>query len=125
VRGDRTQLQRALRKLLENAIKFTPAGGSVTWRCGGDERTVTIAVTDTGIGIPAEDVPGLFTPFHRAGNAMDQAVQGPGLGLAIVRDIVRDHGGSIAVQSVVGRGSTFTITLPAAPAPAQVPVTAS
>ncbi|BCJ46625.1 hypothetical protein GCM10010168_38520 [Actinoplanes ianthinogenes] len=127
VRGDQTQLRRALRKLMENAIKFTPAGGSVTWQCGADERTVTIAVTDTGIGIPAEDVSGLFTPFHRAGNAMDQAVQGPGLGLAIVRDIVRDHGGSIAVQSVVGRGSTFTITLPAvpAPAPASVPVPAS
>lgn len=125
VRGDRTQLQRALRKLMENAIKFTPAGGSVTWRCDADERTVTIVVTDTGIGIPAEDVPGLFTPFHRAGNAMDQAVQGPGLGLAIVRDIVRDHGGGIAVQSVVGRGSTFTVTLPAVPAPVPVPVPAS
>ncbi|WP_436520025.1 ATP-binding protein [Actinoplanes sp. HUAS TT8] len=121
VRGDRTQLHRALRKLMENAIKFTPPGGSVTVRCGGDEQNVTIAVTDTGIGIPAEDVPGLFTPFHRAGNAMDQAVQGPGLGLAIVRDIVRDHGGGIAVQSVVGRGSTFTITLPVAPAPVSVP----
>ena len=117
VRGDRTQLQRALRKLLDNAIKFTPAGGSVGCRLTADARVVAIAVTDTGIGIPAEDVPGLFTPFHRAGNAMDQAVQGPGLGLAIVRDIVRDHGGTIAVQSVVGRGSTFTLTLPAAPAP--------
>ncbi|WP_328470095.1 ATP-binding protein [Actinoplanes sp. NBC_00393] len=120
VRGDRTQLQRALRKLLENAIKFTPPGGSVTWQLAADDRTVTLAVTDTGIGIPPEDVSGLFTPFHRAGNAMDQAVQGPGLGLAIVRDIVRDHGGSIAVQSVVGRGSTFTITLPAAQAPVPV-----
>ncbi|GAA1608485.1 ATP-binding protein [Actinoplanes couchii] len=119
VRGDRTQLQRALRKLLENAIKFTPSGGSVTCRMAADARTVAISVTDTGIGIPAEDVPGLFTPFHRAGNAMDQAVQGPGLGLAIVRDIVRDHGGTIAVQSVVGRGTTFTLTLPAAPAPAK------
>jgi two-component system phosphate regulon sensor histidine kinase PhoR len=118
VRGDRTQLQRALRKLIENAIKFTPAGGSVECRMTADPRTVAVAVTDTGIGIPAEDVPGLFTPFHRAGNAMDQAVQGPGLGLAIVRDIVRDHGGTVAVQSVVGRGSTFTLTLPAAPAPA-------
>ncbi|GIF07955.1 ATP-binding protein [Actinoplanes siamensis] len=125
VRGDRTQLQRALRKLLENAIKFTPAGGSVSWRCGADEQNVTVAVTDTGIGIPPEDVPGLFTPFHRAGNAMDQAVQGPGLGLAIVRDIVRDHGGGIAVSSVVGRGTTFTVTLPAVPAPVPVPVPAS
>ncbi|WP_430788830.1 ATP-binding protein [Actinoplanes sp. G11-F43] len=121
VRGDRTQLQRALRKLMENAIKFTPSGGSVTCRMAADARTVAISVTDTGIGIPAEDVPGLFTPFHRAGNAMDQAVQGPGLGLAIVRDIVRDHGGTIAVQSVVGRGTTFTLTLPAAPAPAKSP----
>jgi two-component system phosphate regulon sensor histidine kinase PhoR len=125
VRGDQTQLRRALRKLMENAIKFTPSGGSVTWQLGADEHHVTVAVTDTGIGIPSEDVPGLFTPFHRAGNAMDQAVQGPGLGLAIVRDIVRDHGGSIAVQSVVGRGSTFTVTLPALPAPAVVPVPAS
>ncbi|MEU4561169.1 ATP-binding protein [Actinoplanes sp. NPDC023936] len=126
VLGDRTQLQRALRKLMENAIKFTPPGGSV--RCelttGADGRSVSVSVTDTGIGIPAEDVPGLFTPFHRAGNAMDQAVQGPGLGLAIVRDIVSDHGGTIAVQSVLGRGSTFTITLPAvtAPVPQSVPV---
>jgi two-component system phosphate regulon sensor histidine kinase PhoR len=119
VHGDRTQLQRALRKLVENAIKFTPDGGSVDCRLTADTRSVSVSVTDTGIGIPAEDVPGLFTPFHRAGNAMDQAVQGPGLGLAIVRDIVRDHGGAIAVQSVVGRGSTFTLTLPACPAPAE------
>jgi signal transduction histidine kinase len=119
VHGDRTQLQRALRKLLENAIKFTPDGGSVDCRLTADTRAVAVSVTDTGIGIPAADVPGLFTPFHRAGNAMDQAVQGPGLGLAIVRDIVRDHGGTIAVQSVVGRGSTFTLTLPACPAPVE------
>jgi two-component system phosphate regulon sensor histidine kinase PhoR len=123
VLGDRIQLQRALRKLMENAIKFTPAGGSVTCELTADAQTVSVAVTDTGIGIPAEDVPGLFTPFHRAGNAVDQAVQGPGLGLAIVRDIVSDHGGTIAVQSVVGRGSTFTLTLPAVPLPAhdQIP----
>ncbi|GAA4937075.1 ATP-binding protein [Actinoplanes utahensis] len=121
VHGDRTQLQRALRKLMDNAIKFTPPGGSVVCRMTADPRAVTVSVTDTGIGIPAEDVAGLFTPFHRAGNAMDQAVQGPGLGLAIVRDIVRDHGGTIAVQSVVGRGSTFTLTLPAVPVPARSP----
>ncbi|BBH70610.1 hypothetical protein ACTI_72950 [Actinoplanes sp. OR16] len=117
VMGDRIQLQRALRKLMENAIKFTRAGGSVRCTLTADARTVSVTVTDTGIGIPAEDVPGLFTPFHRAGNAVDQAVQGPGLGLAIVRDIVSDHGGTIAVQSVVGRGSTFTLSLPAVTAP--------
>ncbi|MEU4694765.1 ATP-binding protein [Actinoplanes sp. NPDC023714] len=117
VMGDRIQLQRALRKLMENAIKFTPSGGSVRCSLSAGEHSVSVAVTDTGIGIPAEDVPGLFTPFHRAGNAVDQAVQGPGLGLAIVRDIVTDHNGTIAVQSVVGRGSTFTLTLPAVTAP--------
>lgn len=124
VLGDRVQLQRALRKLMENAIKFTPAGGSVRCALTADPDTVTVVVSDTGIGIPAEDVPGLFTPFHRAGNAMDQAVQGPGLGLAIVRDIVSDHGGSITVQSVVGGGSTFTLTLPALPAPVAATVPA-
>ena len=64
------------------------------------------------MGIPADDLPGLFTPFHRAANAMDQAVQGPGLGLAIVRDIVTEHGGTVSARSEVGRGSVFTVTLP-------------
>ncbi|MET0425628.1 MAG: ATP-binding protein [Actinoplanes sp.] len=115
VRGVGPQLERALRNLLDNAIKFTPAGGSLEFRLAADESRVVVTVSDTGIGIPADDVPGLFTPFHRAANAMDQAVQGSGLGLAIVHTIVTEHGGTVAAHSELGRGSTFTMTLPAIP----------
>ncbi len=114
VRGDGARLERALRCLLENAIKFTPSGGRLECRLTADGDTVVVAVTDTGIGIPPGDVPGLFTPFHRGANAMDLAVQGSGLGLAIVRSIVTEHGGTVAARSELGRGSTFTMTLPAA-----------
>jgi signal transduction histidine kinase len=113
VRGDGPQLKRAIRYLMENAIKFTPSGGRLECRLSSDDRHVTVTIIDTGIGIPEADVPGLFTPFHRATNAMDQAVQGPGLGLAIVRDIVTGHGGTVAARSELGQGSTFTMTLPA------------
>jgi two-component system, OmpR family, phosphate regulon sensor histidine kinase PhoR len=113
VRGDAAHLERALRNLMENAIKFTPAGGRVGWHIAARAGQVVVTVTDTGIGIPADDVPGLFTPFHRAANAMDRAVQGNGLGLAIVRTIVTEHGGSVAARSELDRGSSFTVTLPA------------
>jgi signal transduction histidine kinase/CHASE3 domain sensor protein len=116
VRGDGVQLGRALRKLVENAIKFTPAGGRYEVRLTADAQRATVTVTDTGMGIPADDLPGLFTPFHRAANAMEHAVQGPGLGLAIVRNIVTEHGGTVSAQSELGRGSTFTVTLPTVPA---------
>jgi signal transduction histidine kinase len=120
VRGDAAQLKRALRYLLENAIKFTPAGGRLECRLTTVESNVVVTVSDTGIGIPADDVPGLFTPFHRGANAMDQAVQGTGLGLAIVRTIVTEHGGTVAARSELARGSTFTVTLPAIRRPAPV-----
>ncbi|GIF20729.1 signal transduction histidine kinase/CHASE3 domain sensor protein [Actinoplanes tereljensis] len=113
VRGDGVQLERALRKLVDNAIKFTPSGGRFELRLTVDGPNAVVTVTDTGMGIPADDLSGLFTPFHRAANAMDQAVQGPGLGLAIVRNIVSEHGGTVAVRSEVGQGSTFTVLLPA------------
>ena len=113
VLGDAAHLERALRNLLENAIKFTPAGGRVGCRVAAGDRVV-VTVTDTGIGIPADDVPGLFTPFHRAANAMHLAVQGNGLGLAIVRAIVTEHGGSVTARSELDRGSSFTVTLPSA-----------
>jgi signal transduction histidine kinase/CHASE3 domain sensor protein len=114
VRGDAAHLERALRNLLENAIKFTPAGGRVGCRIAAAGDTVVVTVTDTGIGIPADDVPGLFTPFHRAANAMHLAVQGNGLGLAIVRTIVTEHGGWVTAASELDRGSSFTVTLPTA-----------
>ncbi|MCO8271286.1 ATP-binding protein [Actinoplanes sp. TRM 88003] len=112
VRGDAVQLERAVRNLLDNAVKFTAPGGHLDCRLDCTDERAVVTVTDTGIGIPADDVPGLFTPFHRAANAMDQAVQGNGLGLAIVRNIVSDHGGTVTALSELGRGSTFTMSLP-------------
>jgi signal transduction histidine kinase/CHASE3 domain sensor protein len=117
VDGDARQLERVLRNLLDNAIKFTRPGGEIGYRLRAAGDTAVLTVTDTGIGIPEPDLAGLFTPFHRAANAMDQAVQGSGLGLAIVRNIVAEHGGSVAADSLLSRGSTFTVTLPAVERP--------
>ena len=113
VSGDARQLERSLRNLIDNAIKFTGPGGRVSCRIASRGDRVTMTVTDTGIGIPDDDLRGLFTPFHRAGNAIDRAVQGPGLGLAVVRNIITEHGGAVTVHSRLGHGSTFTVTLPA------------
>ena len=117
VDGDPRQLERVLRNLLDNAMKFTGPGGAVGYRLRAAGRAAVLTVTDTGIGIPEADLAGLFIPFHRAANAMDQAVQGTGLGLAIVRAIVAEHGGSVTAESRLGRGSTFTVTLPAVEPP--------
>ncbi|HEV7963565.1 MAG TPA: ATP-binding protein [Actinoplanes sp.] len=119
--GDSGQLERALHNVLDNALKFTNAGGRIDLRLGVEADRALVAVTDTGIGIPADDLPGLGTPFHRAANARHQAVQGSGLGLAIVQHIVGEHGGTIVADSRLGEGSTFTLALPSAPAPAQAP----
>ena len=113
VDGDVRQLERVLRNLLDNAMKFTGPGGAIGYRLRAVGTAAVLTVTDTGIGIPEADLAGLFTPFHRAVNAMDRAVQGSGLGLAIVRNIVAEHGGTVTAESRLGRGSTFTVTLPA------------
>ncbi|MET8154568.1 HAMP domain-containing sensor histidine kinase [Actinoplanes sp. NPDC049668] len=113
VAGDARQLERALRNLLDNAMKFTHRG-EIRYRLRADGARAVLTVTDTGIGIPAGDLAGLFTPFHRASNAMEQAVPGPGLGLAVVRGIVTEHGGTVTARSRLGHGSTFTVTLPLA-----------
>jgi signal transduction histidine kinase len=120
VDGDSRQLERVLRNLLDNALKFSGPGGRVDCRLRDAGNTAVLTVTDTGIGIPEADLAGLFTPFHRAANAMHQAVQGSGLGLAIVRHIVTEHGGTVTAESRLGEGSTFTVTLPAAKATEQV-----
>jgi signal transduction histidine kinase len=117
VEGDEIQLERAFTNLVENALKFTPAGGTVrvTAEAGvvvAGRAGVRIVVDDTGMGIPAPDVPRLFDRFFRAGNAKNEVVPGTGLGLAVVRGIVESHHGDIAVASVLGEGTTFSVTLP-------------
>ena len=110
---DIQRLQQALWNLLSNAIKFTPSGGSVVVRCFTTQNAVEIQVTDTGAGITQEAMPHIFDRFRRGTDRFD----GLGLGLAIVKGIVQLHGGSIsAVSEGPGRGSSFTIRLPLAPA---------
>jgi signal transduction histidine kinase len=108
--GDSNQLQRALWNLVSNAIKFTPDGGSVTVSTRMLKKTLSIKVADTGVGIPREELSGLFTEFKRLKGAAN--TEGSGLGLFIVKTIVEAHNGTVTVESEAGVGTTFTVLLP-------------
>jgi signal transduction histidine kinase len=110
--GDEQRLEEVLQNLLQNAIKYSPHGGSVTIRIQQQEGQAAIAVSDEGIGIPADAHPHLFEPFYRASNTSAHLIMGTGIGLYIVKEIVTRHGGVVDVRSTEGRGSTFTIQLP-------------
>jgi K+-sensing histidine kinase KdpD len=105
-------LERVFMNLVSNAIKYTPAGGSVAVRAWGENDQIKVKVSDTGIGIPEEALPRIFDEFYRAKNAKAMEREGTGLGLAIAKDVVEQHGGQISVESAVGEGSTFYVTLP-------------
>ena len=109
VYGDPDHLDRALSNLLSNAFKFTPDGGAIRATVTADENVARIAVRDSGPGIPAGDLNLIFDRFHRAQTAGTQP--GTGIGLSLARELVALHGGSIAVESEEGFGSTFTVTL--------------
>lgn len=117
-RGDRALLADVVQNLVANAIRYNRPGGTVTVTAAGHAGTVELRVADTGIGIPADALPHLFERFYRVDPARSRAQGGSGLGLAIVAWIVRAHGGSVEVASTEGQGSTFTVRLPAAGAPA-------
>jgi signal transduction histidine kinase len=114
--ADAEQLLRALGNLVSNALRHTPAGGQVTLAAAARPGAVLLAVSDTGEGIAAEHLPNIFERFYRADSARQQATGGSGLGLAIVRSIVEAHGGRVEVTSAPGAGTSFRLTLPAAPA---------
>jgi PAS domain S-box-containing protein len=115
VRANADRLQQVLLNLLTNAMKFTPAGGSITVECTGDEQFTRIAVRDTGCGIPEEYLGRIFEPFVQVDRQrVDQRQRGVGLGLAICRELIGAMGGELTVQSEVNAGSTFTISLPTA-----------
>ncbi len=117
VMGYRFRLEQALLNLLVNAVKFNRAGGEVRVSVrNGDAGLVRIDVSDTGIGIPSQDLPRIFERFYRADKARSRKVGGTGLGLSIVKHVIEGMDGKIKVESQLGRGSTFTITLPEAPA---------
>jgi PAS domain S-box-containing protein len=127
VEGDPAALERMVTNLLSNAVKFTPDGGRVSLAAHPDDRdpgTVRLVVSDSGMGIPPADHERVFARFFRSSAANERAIQGSGLGLSIVRAIAEGHGGSVAVESAPDAGSTFTVTLPVAPATA-VPVSGS
>jgi two-component system phosphate regulon sensor histidine kinase PhoR len=112
VSGDAAHLARALGNLLSNAVKFTPAGGIV--RVAADARAgqVAIVVSDTGIGIPADEQGSLFEDYFRASNAREACIPGTGLGLGLARRLIDAHDGSIAVESELDTGTTVSVTLP-------------
>ena len=109
--GDIDQMQRALGNLVGNAIKFTSPGGSITVTSRMIKNGISIKVTDTGCGIPKEELAGLFSEFKRLKGTAN--IEGTGLGLFIVRTIVEAHNGTVAVESKESVGTTFTMLLPA------------
>ncbi len=113
VYGDRERLRQILLNLADNAIKYTPNGGMITLGLEKIEGWVKITVTDTGIGISAEDQAFVFDRFYRTDKARSRALGGSGLGLSIVQWIAYAHQGKVTVNSVPQEGSTFTLWLPA------------
>jgi signal transduction histidine kinase len=114
VSGDAQRLQQVVWNLLSNAVKFTPPGGDVFVRVGEENRQAVIEVRDTGQGIAPEFMPHLFERFRQADSGATRSTTGLGLGLAIVRNLVELHGGTIAAESSgVGKGATFRVKLPA------------
>ncbi|HEU5015422.1 MAG TPA: ATP-binding protein [Roseiflexaceae bacterium] len=112
ITGDDLRLEQVLQNLIQNGIKYSPHGGTVAVSISQDATQVQITVTDPGIGIPKEALGKLFTRFYRAPNATEHQIHGMGVGLYVVAEIVRLHGGQISVTSRENQGSTFTVTLP-------------
>src|SRR5215813_2246830 len=112
LRQDVVKLQQILSNLLSNAIKFTPEGGRVLLRAEADPLHIVLTVTDTGVGIAAEEQELVFEKFRQSGNPMTREHTGTGLGLSIVRELSKLLGGEVTLQSELGRGSTFTVRLP-------------
>ncbi len=109
---DSEAVSQILSNLLDNAIKYTPAGGKITVGAKLVGPMVEFFVRDTGAGIPEEDLPRLFERFYRVDKARSRELGGTGLGLSIVKHLVAAHNGGIRVESAVGQGSTFYFTLP-------------
>jgi signal transduction histidine kinase len=112
VRGSREQLRQLVVILVDNALRYTGEGGRVAVDVAGRDGSAVMAVSDTGIGIPADALDHVFERFYRADDARSRDSGGAGLGLAIARKLVEEHGGRIAAESTPGEGSTFTVTLP-------------
>lgn len=111
-RGSADDLALMVRNLLDNAIRYTPDGGTVTLRLAVGEESATLEVSDTGMGIPSKDLPRIFERFYRVDAARSRETGGTGLGLSIVRHVAETHGGVVRAHSELGVGSAFVVTLP-------------
>ncbi|NTU78050.1 MAG: response regulator [Chloroflexales bacterium] len=118
LRGDERRLTQILTNLLDNAVKFTPSGGRVGLEVTADatQECIIFTVWDTGIGIAPEDMDRLFQPFTQVDGRLSRAYEGIGLGLTLVRRLADMHGGSVSLESTVGQGSRFSVSLPWSPA---------
>jgi len=110
--ADAEKLEAAFLHLANNAVNFTPPGGSVRIEIRETGDAIAVAITDTGIGIPPEHLSRIFEPFYQIENYMTRTVEGMGVGLCITKHVIEDHGGSIDVRSELNAGTTFTVTLP-------------
>jgi heavy metal sensor kinase len=111
-RGDQDLLRRLILNLLDNAVKYTPPGGSISVTLACEPGSLKLSVADTGMGIPADDVPRVFERFYSVDRARSRAEGGSGLGLAIARWVAEAHGGLIDLKTTAGQGCTFTVSLP-------------
>jgi signal transduction histidine kinase len=121
VQADEQRITQVLFNLISNALRHTPAGGTITISAEAREGRVLVSVRDTGSGIPPEDLPHVFERFYRADRSRARATGGSGLGLTIAKQIVQAHGGQISAQSWVGAGSTFAFSLPLSSSPSPPP----
>ncbi len=110
--GDEMRLEQVFYNLLHNALKYSPPGSTITVSMHADEDSFKVAIIDQGVGIPPDDLPHIFKRFYRAQNVNSTYTTGMGVGLYLVKEIITLHEGSISVESELGGGSTFTITLP-------------
>jgi len=112
LRGDRVRLHMVVQNLLQNAVKYSLKGGEVDIRIWQESGRACLSVRDSGIGVPTKEQARLFERFYRASNAITHHLGGMGIGLFLTKEIINGHGGTIAVQSIEGQGSTFIVSLP-------------
>jgi cell cycle sensor histidine kinase DivJ len=125
--ADQRACKQVLINLLSNAVKFTPSGGTVTVGLRRERDRIVLVVTDTGVGVPEDDLPKLGNPFFQANSSYSRAHEGTGLGLSVVRGLVGLHNGSMTIESQMGEGTRVTVSLPldcrsGAPPAAAIPV---
>ena len=115
VMGDSKRLQQVMKNLLSNAIKYSPAGGTITLGAHQEGNEIVVSVKDEGLGIPQQALTKIFTRFYRVDDSDRRIPGGIGLGLALVKEMVKAHGGRVWAESTIRKGSTFYFTLPLAP----------